>query len=293
MRKRRLIINADDFGWGCKLTDKIIRCHKHGIVTSTTLLVNMPGTEYAVKQIHDVPKLSVGLHLNLTVGKPITCLQSIPSLIDETGNFPGNAVQSKSLWRGGQFYKQVRLEVEAQVKRCFDLGVTPTHVDSHHGIHKMPVVQRSLIEVLKRYGITKIRTPLSHHRMRKDAPFSSAVVPWLKNNLKRCPVIMFHALSHYRLRKAGFLTPDWKATVRMGVPARSTPREELMACIAAVPYGCSEILLHPGDYGEEDKPTDWMLKTWAEDTPICLDQGIAEFIRKSNIELINFRALEL
>jgi len=288
---RRLIINADDFGWGKKLTDKIIECHVNGIVTSTTLMVNMQGAEYAASRTPDFPNLSVGLHLNLTEGIPIADVGAVPDLVDTTGNFPGNAAQSKRLWSGDSYYEQVRKEVEAQLRRFFDLGIEPTHCDSHHGIHKMPVVQRAMIDVFKRYGLTKLRTTLSYHRMRRDVFSIVGIIPWSKQNIKRFPAIMMHMRSHIQLKKAGFTMPDWKATTTMGVPSGTTPTEKFIACIAATPDGCSEILVHPGDHGEQDTPSDWHLKTWQDDTAMCLDPQVAEFIRESGIELISYRQL--
>ncbi|MCX5807668.1 MAG: ChbG/HpnK family deacetylase [Proteobacteria bacterium] len=291
IRTKRLIINADDFGWGRKLTDTIVQCHLQGIVTSTTLMVNMPAAQYAAKRASEVPELSVGVHLNLTEGPPICPHDAIPDLLDEHGNFPGNALQSARLWRGGQYFEEVRRELAAQIERCLDLGVVPTHCDSHHGIHKLPVVRRAMVEAMKEQLIKRARTPLSRHRMRGDTTLYSAVIPWLQHNLKRAPVLVLLHWGHLRLRQAGILTPQWKATRSMGLPSGSSPKEQLLACIAAIPSGCSEILLHPGDHGPEDQPSDWHLKTWAEDTPICLDTEVASFIDESGIELISFRSL--
>jgi len=292
LKNRSIIINADDFGWGFKQTDTIVECHLRGIVTSATLMANMPAAEYAAKRASDVPDLSVGVHLNLTEGPSILPACAVPDLVDESGSFPGNAIQSSRLWRGGgKFFAQVRRELSAQIARCLDLGLKPTHCDSHHGIHKLPVVQRAMVEVMKDNLIKKARTPLSYHRLRSDALMLKSVIPCFRINLLRAPAIGLHILSHFRLRQDGVITPKWKATRSMGVPSGPSPKEQLMSCIAATPSGCSEILLHPGDHGPEDHPSSWHLRTWAEDTPLCLDSEIAYFIQKSGISLISFRAL--
>lgn len=288
---RRLIINADDFGFSQRLTDAIADCHVHGIITSTTLMVNMPAAAYAAERAAELPELGVGLHLNLTEGRPISDAESIPDLVDEKGEFPGNAAQSRRFWRGMDCLPQVRREIRAQVERCIELGVRPTHSDSHHGIHKMPVVRRALVEVLQSYGVPKARTPLSRHRMVPGRRSPEAWLQWLRQNVRRAPSIAFHTWSHLQLRRAGIRTPDWKATRSMGVPAGPSPKEQLLACIAAAPEGVSEILLHPGDHGPDEQPSALRLRTWAEDTPICRDPEVARFIEEEGIELVSFRDL--
>lgn len=288
---KHLIINADDFGWGRKLSDTVVECHLHGIVTSTSLMANMPAAEYAARRATEAPELSVGVHLNLTDGPPISPQAAIPDLLDASGSFPGYAVVRARLWHGKRYFAQVRRELMAQVERCLDLGVHPTHCDSHHGIHKLPVVRNAMLEVMHEKQINRARTTLSYHRMRKDVSFRKAAIPWLHYNLKRAPAIALHAWGHRKIKQAGVSIPDWKATRSMGVPFGITPKEQLLACIAAAPAGCSEILLHPGDHGAEDIPSDWHLRTWAEDTPICLDPEVMSFIRDSGIALISFRSL--
>ncbi len=290
MGARKLIINADDFGFSRGVTDAIIDCHRNGILTSTTIMVNMPAAEYAAEVVRSTPELGVGVHVNLTEGKPIAPADRIPGLLDETGSFPGNAAQSKNLWRAGHLAKQIEIEIDAQIERAISLGITPTHCDSHHGIHKLPVVRRALAKVLLRRGIPKARTPLSRHRKIPGSPLSGWI-PWLKHNLRRAPSIAFHMWSHLQLRRAGIRTPNWKATRSMGVPCSGDATSEFIACISAAPVGYSEILIHPGYLGEDENPSEWHRRTWAEDTPLCQDPGVRKKIEELGLELVSFRDL--
>ena len=79
---RKLIVNADDFGFNKEITDGIIRCHQQGCVTSTTLMANMLAADYAADRSKTHTNLSVGVHLNLTSGMPLSNPQDISSLID-------------------------------------------------------------------------------------------------------------------------------------------------------------------------------------------------------------------
>ena len=77
-------MNADDFGLCGDVTRGILDAHRNGQVSSTTLMVNTPGTEEAVEAAAEHPDLGIGLHFNLTEGRPLT---TVPSLVDADGQF--------------------------------------------------------------------------------------------------------------------------------------------------------------------------------------------------------------
>ena len=81
---RRLIVNADDFGLAGSVSTGIIDVYQSGQLSSTTLMVNMPGTEEAVDLAERHPGLGVGLHFNLTEGRPLT---DALSLVDSDGAY--------------------------------------------------------------------------------------------------------------------------------------------------------------------------------------------------------------
>jgi chitin disaccharide deacetylase len=62
---RFLIVNADDLGMTAAVNDGIFQAHEHGIVTSTSLMVERSAAEAAVEALSEFPNLAVGLHLEL------------------------------------------------------------------------------------------------------------------------------------------------------------------------------------------------------------------------------------
>ncbi|WP_163785121.1 chitin disaccharide deacetylase [Proteus mirabilis] len=125
-----LIVNADDFGLSRGQNYGIVECHRHGIVTSTTALVNAEGIEHAAQLCKELPHLGVGLHFTLTMGQP---LSPIPSLTR-------NGVLGKWLWQMAEQEQlpldEIRVELNAQYQRFVELfGCPPDHIDSHHHVH--------------------------------------------------------------------------------------------------------------------------------------------------------------
>jgi chitin disaccharide deacetylase len=130
---RRLIVNADDFGLTPGVSEGILAAHRHGIVTSTTVLVNRP----IARDLRDRllgSGLGIGLHVNLTLGEPLTRGRS---LVGADGRFVRDPRQAA----GRADPAQIEVEVRAQLgafERLF--GRRPTHFDTHHHVGLWPPV---------------------------------------------------------------------------------------------------------------------------------------------------------
>lgn len=112
MTGRCCIVNVDDFGMSHGVNRAVIEAHQAGIVTSASLMVDLPGAAEAAALAGKHPELSVGLHLNLTneSGPPVVALDDVAAVEDE-------------------LLRQLAL-FESLV------GHPPTHLDSHHHIHR-------------------------------------------------------------------------------------------------------------------------------------------------------------
>src|ERR1700748_1221382 len=83
--KKILIINADDFGMNKEVNEGIKLGIKQGVVTSVSVMTNMPFFEDAMRFLSDYPRVSVGLHFNITEGKPL--VKHADSLVGNDNNF--------------------------------------------------------------------------------------------------------------------------------------------------------------------------------------------------------------
>ena len=161
---RRLIVNADDFGLARSVSTGIIDVYQAGQLSSTTLMVNMPGTEEAVDLAERHPGLGMGLHFNLTEGRPLTDARS---LIDSDGAFLLRGDLIRRSIRGRVEPSEIARELTAQLDRFVSLGLTPTHLDSHQHVHMVPTVFRAMAPVLReRVRALRVVVPAGHHTSR-------------------------------------------------------------------------------------------------------------------------------
>lgn len=155
---KKLIVNADDFGLSIETNRGIVEAFQRGILTSTTLFTNMVGFEDAVIQIKKNPDLGIGIHLNLTCGKPVSPVREVFQLVDSEGNFEKSLEKfSVKYYLKGINSKQIKTELKAQIEKFLDYGLEPTHIDTHQYIILFPRVYYIILDLMHKYKIRKLR----------------------------------------------------------------------------------------------------------------------------------------
>jgi chitin disaccharide deacetylase len=158
MKEKLLIVNADDFGWSRGITDGILEAHRHGIVTSTSLMVNQPASEFALDQMPTVPTLGVGIHLTLCDGAPVLPPETVPSLVTPDGTFYSASEAIRKLRRRHFAPRDIEAEFRAQIQWMKTRGGVPTHADSHHNLHHYPSAIYAFRRAMKAEGINRVRS---------------------------------------------------------------------------------------------------------------------------------------
>lgn len=160
---RLLIVSADDFGLTDGVCRAVLRGHRDGVVTATSLLAVGRSFDLAVQMLKDQPELDLGAHLAM-VGEdpPLLSAREIPTLVDKRGAFPLSyrTVILRGL-AGRLDPDDVRREFLAQLERITATGLTVSHLDTHQHTHLWPAVAGVVIELAAQHDIRTVRTPRS------------------------------------------------------------------------------------------------------------------------------------
>jgi len=133
MKQKTLIINADDCNLTSQVTEAILKAHENGVVTSTTFLINLPAGPDVVQELLARKKLGIGLHLNVTLGKPVAKPGLVKSLLQKDGRFKKKDQYSeKKLPPVSEITEEFKAQLQKFIKTFKRL---PTHVDVHHHMH--------------------------------------------------------------------------------------------------------------------------------------------------------------
>ncbi len=145
---KRLIVNADDLGRSPGINRGIIQAHRDGIVTSTTLMVNLEGAEEAFAAASACELLGIGLHVNLCYGPALS--PDVNSLTGPDGNL------ERDLNRLSDRINPIDVdrETRAQLEKFRELaGRWPTHLDSHHHLLSWPACREPLIHIATEFDL--------------------------------------------------------------------------------------------------------------------------------------------
>lgn len=126
---KRIIINADDFGLTSGINYGILHAYLQHSISSISLMVNVPRTLEAIDIMKTYHIQCVGIHVNVTLGKPVSDMSAVSSLVDESGEF------HKSDWwfchRANE--DELILEFDNQIDLFVKLtGEKPKHINYHH-----------------------------------------------------------------------------------------------------------------------------------------------------------------
>ena len=277
--RKRVIVNADDFGFSPGLTEGILRAHSEGIVTSTTLTANMPGAEGAIRRLAEAPRLGMGVHLNVSQGRPLS--REGMALADRDGLMRHTAAGIiLACIRRPRLLRAVEAELEAQVRWVLDRGVRPTHLDSHRHTHAFPPVFARVAELARRYSIRFVRW-CSERLPGRDWPPADAKqrrVRVLLNCFAAANAVIRPELRGTRgtwgIAHTGLIDAAWLIRA-----ARSLPR------------GVTEIMTHPG-LAEDLEPRLTRLRECrrAELEALC-DPAVKEAFARNGVELVHYGQL--
>ncbi|MGE0101881.1 MAG: carbohydrate deacetylase [Blastocatellales bacterium] len=280
---RYLIVNADDFGLTPGVNRAIIEGHRRGIITSATLMVNMPAFDEAVELAKSTPSLGVGLHFNITQGSPVSPVERVRSIIDRSGNFPGTTTALLIRNLAGRLERsEIENELRAQIERMLSAGIRPTHIDTHKHSHAIPIVLDAIIDVAREYGIPAVR------KLRQPFDVGTGMPPIkvLTQALGAAAVGALCRLQERRLESSGLaLTSAFYGISRTGFWDRGW----LLDVIANLPEGASELMCHPG-YDDSDLRSSQTRLTSSRqaELEILTDETVSRAISDHGIDLIHY-----
>jgi chitin disaccharide deacetylase len=161
-----LIVNADDYGLTEGVSAAILDAHRHGVVTSTSVLALSPAFRTTVGWLADAPELGCGAHL-AAVGEdpPLLTAREVPTLVDGKGRlWPSWRAFLPRVAAGRVDPDDLRREFAAQFDAIAGAGVTVDHLDTHQNLHLWPLVADVVLELGEARGVKVVRVTRSVER---------------------------------------------------------------------------------------------------------------------------------
>jgi len=274
---KKLIVNADDFGLTPGVNQGIIHCFNRGIVKSASLMANGMAFEGAVALSRENPGLGIGWHIVLVGEEPVSYYGDIKSLAISKGRLLDTYVHFMARYFSGRIkLSEVRRELEAQLLKILDNGISVDHIDSHQFIHMLPGILRIVIDLARKYEIKFIRFP------RKEL--------FQVFNIKGIGLYSLSWVNYLNMRNSGLKYADRLLGLRKSCQMNEF---ELLRHLGACEEGVNELMCHPGFIDEAYKKSysHWRANCPEGEVSALTGEQIKGAIKSLNIELINFRFL--
>ena len=278
MSNRKLVVNADDLGLAESVNRGIAETIEMGVVTSTSLLVNMPATDDAIRRLRYLRALgksvSVGLHFNIVMGPP---LSECASLADErTGEFlPLHSLIWRCVARKVNL-DDVQMELDAQLERARNLlakiNMHVTHIDSHRHAHVLPGIFELVLRTAKEHGLSHVRHPYETHPLPRRT--RSVVASGLLRTIL------------YKQRPM-----DDVSFTGLGAMASPTFHRDITQLLGDLPPGITELMVHPGYDSAELAAVDDYRASREREVYALISPRLRERIQELGVELTHFGAV--
>jgi predicted glycoside hydrolase/deacetylase ChbG (UPF0249 family) len=253
-------------------------------------MANGAAFDDAVTAARSVPNLSVGCHVVLVDGTPVSPPGSLDTLLAIRSAEPGKFYSSLSAFAaramlGGFDPDQLVAEVTAQIRKIQAAGIQVTHLDTHKHAHIFPEILAALLRAARICGVRAIRnTFVPVKAMSRQFKGKSGL--WKRYGQVR----MLHTFSRQfgrQTKRAGLLTPDGVVGV---VETGSVDDSLLRQTLASLPEGTWELVCHPG-YNDADLGAihTRLLESREEERRLLTSPELRKFLEEQKIRVINYR----
>jgi hopanoid biosynthesis associated protein HpnK len=271
--RRRLIVNADDFGRSRSINQAVIRAHREGILTTASLMVNEDASADAVALTKENPTLGVGLHLTLLCGHAALPHARIPGLVNAQGEFSNDPIGASFRYfakRG--LREQLRAEIHAQFQTFCAAGLSLDHVNGHLHLHLHPTIFQLLMEDADTLGIR-------HMRLTREPFWMDAFLAQGRRLYRSAHAAIFFCLAGRA--RAGLRQRNIRHAQRVfGLLEDSRVDEAyVLKLLAVLPPGDSELYSHPS------------LDKFKHEFDALISPQVKGLVQERGVELIPYRNL--
>ncbi len=264
---KKLIINADDFGYDVDATAAILELLGEQKISSTSIMANLV-REKDLKTLKNINGISTGIHVNLNSGRPLCHRKEITSLINNRGKFYESSKLLTRFILGKIKISEIEKEITAQIVKLRKMGIKISHADSHQHIHQFPILGKVILDILTKQQITRVR----------NCRLTSAT------SMRANIIQLFSKLTNKHLKQFRVtegLIPDFSFSENYDLQFF----DELIGN-AFIKHNTLELMTHPGI---KDRRNSYLNRE--KEYKFWKNEPLSEVLHKKHVQLINYHQL--
>lgn len=131
---KKILLRADDLGYSRGVNYGIYDVVQAGLINNVGVMINMPFTDHGLSLLKNFD-IDLGMHTNISNGKPVLAADQVPSLVDENGFFKRSKIYRQNVKDGKPDFvnlEEVVVEIEAQYQLFVKkVGRKPDYFEGH------------------------------------------------------------------------------------------------------------------------------------------------------------------
>lgn len=242
----------------------------------------------AVQMASSIPGLSIGCHVVLIDGEPVSDTTRLSTITESHRFRDGLKTFAARALTGRMDTREIETEAKAQIQKLQSAGIFVSHFDTHKHTHIFPQILRPLLRAARDCGVRALRNPFGPRFALRSSQLLARPNLWTRFAEVR-------ALSRFAARfcrtvdQEGFITPDGT----LGIEVTGTLDETLFHAIArSIPDGTWEFVCHPGYNDADLAAARTRLRESRElELKVLTLPAARELLAQQGIQLISYRDL--
>jgi predicted glycoside hydrolase/deacetylase ChbG (UPF0249 family) len=279
----RLIVTADDYGLCDSVNRAIEDCFAAETVWATCVMANMPACDAARPLRKNYPHASIGIHWNVTQGRPVLSPDKVSSLVDNQGVFHRASELRRRWWSGKVRRNELQAELRAQFDRLSELIGPPDFWNTHQNVHVFPGLFRTFVDFAAKLGVKTMRshrrltvpsgeTELNYHLKHPRYWIKGQVISWWSSRAESLGMLMPDA----RLYAPGYGKPE----IMINDVAHRLSWKKVKTAV--------ELIIHPATAIDKDLFGS-LTKSRLLEYHAFRDRRLVEDLRRKGVEPVGFQ----
>ncbi|MCS6919542.1 MAG: polysaccharide deacetylase family protein [Fimbriimonadales bacterium] len=275
--EKLLIIHADDFGMCHSKNRATSTALETGAISSASIMMPCAWVAEAVEWCKKHPDADVGLHLTLTSEwstirwRPVAPADKVKGLLDPQGY----------MWRSVEQVvrnakpQEIETELRAQIELALQMGLKPTHLDSHMGtLYSDARFFEVFLKVAMEYKVPPM----------VFSPTQEMILMAATRGLDYREV-------YQRIRAAGLPTIDYLNPQYAPGESKDRHRERLHQYLRTLKPGVNELIVHLGMDDPEGNAVTGGWRYRVQELEILQEPEFKRILTEQKIRLFTYREL--
>jgi len=276
---RVAIIHTDDIGMCQASVDAFAEMADFGLISSGAVMVPCPWFLEAAAYAEDHPKVDLGVHLTLTSEwstyrwGPISTRDPKSGLMDNQGFLHKS---SEAVWAHADPEAAVA-ELDLQIQRALEAGMTLTHIDTHMGSVAHPKLIPGYVQLATKYGLPPMIPRMSAAELTASEDLDEATAQMVSGMIGKLEEMGIPLLD----RLSGLELVD--ASDRLGQAKKA---------LSALKPGLTHFIIHPSKDTPELRGITSSWDCRVADYETFTSEAMRDFIEDEGIQVVGYQALK-